>query len=436
MKMTGVDCTSLLEDANFRALVNLSERHCLSWDEFLAQPQPRDTSPLQTWAVLEDLSRCLSVPINIPDANDHVFWYRRTHELDAATNLLSCACRADSRLDRVLNASSGQHFLVWARMEETIAAAQLDGLAISEEAAKHLLRSDRAPQNDTERLLVNTMNAFDYLPELVGEPFSPAMFHHLAEMLLAGVDASSLPHQTPRLGILVGLDLPDEDTALHYAEQQLMRLADYLNGVTADKDDIPVLRALLMADAFRFNHGLGIVSSQVGRLCGRLYALKHGFPLLSMLPVSRAKIDWERGAITPPRVSFNRSSLVALRERNQFDSTAHQTLATQLALIALGDLETNIDTWEARDREMRLVLHEDPLLNHRQRTVLARALRNPEAEFRIRYHQRNHNIHYTTARRDLLELEEKGYLSMEQRGRAFVFLPGPKLRDLSGPEAA
>lgn len=429
--MTNGNCVSLLADPNFRALANLSQRRCLTWDEFLAQPQPRDTSPLDTWAMLEELAESLSVPINIPDLDDNLFWYRRTHELDTATSLLSCACKADSHLDRVLNASSGQHFLVWSRMEETIAAAQLDGLSITEEAAKNLLRSDRTPQNATERLLVNAMNAFDHLPELADQRFSPELFHQLAEMLLAGVDASSLHHQTPSLGTLVGLKLPDDLSARRMAEQQLTRLADYLNGDTADKDDIPVLRALLMADAFRFNHALGVVSSQVGRLSGRLYALKNGFPVLSMLPVSRAKNEWERGAITPPHVSFDRASFLALRERNEFASTAHQTLTTQLALIALGDVQSNIETWEARDTEMRQILRADPLLNHRQRTVLARALRDPESEFRIRYHQTNHNIHYTTARRDLLELHEKGYLGMEQRGKAFVFVPGPKLFELA-----
>jgi hypothetical protein len=51
------------------------------------------------------------------------------------------------------------------------------------------------------------------------------------------------------------------------------------------------------------------------------------------------------------------------------------------------------------------------------------------------YHQTNSGIHYTTARRDLLELHEKGYLVMEQRGKAFVFAPGPRLDELNATSA-
>jgi Fic family protein len=102
----------------------------------------------------------------------------------------------------------------------------------------------------------------------------------------------------------------------------------------------------------------------------------------------------------------------------------------ELALLTLREVEQYVDSWERRDNEMREVLRKDPLLNQRQRAILARALRVPDAEFNIRYHKRNHNVAYTTARRDLLELADKGYLSMEQRGKAFIFAAAPKLQEL------
>ncbi|MHB1016641.1 MAG: hypothetical protein ACYC2X_01940 [Coriobacteriia bacterium] len=53
------------------------------------------------------------------------------------------------------------------------------------------------------------------------------------------------------------------------------------------------------------------------------------------------------------------------------------------------------------------------------------------AEFRVRYHQSNHNIHYATARRDLVELHEKNYLRMELQGKTQVFTRGPRLEELA-----
>lgn len=424
------DCPELLADSNFRSLLREMARRCMPWEEFLGLAQPHDMSPLETWHVLNDVSHCLAVPINLPDLDDNVYWYRRTHEIDDATHAIECACRPDSRLHRIMTATAGEHFVVKSRTDETIAAAQLDGLAISEEDANILLRLHRTPQSTTEHLLVNTFYAFDHLPDLIDEPFSREMFMHMRDILLAGVDASALHHQAPLLGILVGVSVPDDERRQYFTDLQMDRIAAYLNRETSDRDDVPVLQALLIADVMRIYHPFDVVSSQVGRLAARLFALKNNLPVLGLLPISRAKVDWERGLIAPPMVSFDQDMYVTLRQRSPLDSTARQTLAAQLTLITLKDLALHIETWERRDEETREVLRKDPLLNQRQRSILARALRDPEAEFRIHYHQTNHNIHYTTARRDLLELLEKGYLLMEKRGKVFVFLRGPRIDEI------
>lgn len=60
------------------------------------------------------------------------------------------------------------------------------------------------------------------------------------------------------------------------------------------------------------------------------------------------------------------------------------------------------------------------------------ALRHPGATFTIKYHQTNNAIAYATARRDLVELEQKGYLSFEVDGRTMVFKAVSTLDSLIG----
>ena len=73
------------------------------------------------------------------------------------------------------------------------------------------------------------------------------------------------------------------------------------------------------------------------------------------------------------------------------------------------------------DERMLAALQNDPSLNHRQRSILSRAIQHPDADFSIGYHRINHNIAYATARADLLALVDKGYLVQQQRQKAFVF---------------
>ena len=83
-----------------------------------------------------------------------------------------------------------------------------------------------------------------------------------------------------------------------------------------------------------------------------------------------------------------------------------------------------------RYTEMHRILRRDPELNQRQRSILSKALRDPHATFRIGYHRTNHNIAYATARRDLVELEQRGYLISQMRGKAWVFAPSESLAEM------
>jgi Fic family protein len=420
--------TELLEDPHFRALLRQMERQAIPWEQFLELPQPENTSPVRTWEVLLGISRSVGIKLVPPDLDDMTYWYRRTYELTDLVETITVACRSNSRIWRTVKASAGQHFLVRMRIAEAIAAARLDGLAISEVDTAVLLSYDKAPQNDTERLVVNTFQADDHLADLLDEPFSPELFMHLRDLLLEGVDSDALKPLPSRLG-LIPFEYDDEIVE-RFADRQMRYIASYANHEAGEEWDFDLLRGLLIKDSLRYYRPLGSVSSQVGQLASRLYGLKHDLPVLGLLPISQTSLDWEEGRIPSSSVACDRTAYFPHWRRSQGDLTVHHTLVAQLALQALRRVENSIEEWERRDAEMREILRKDPLLNHRQRSVLSRALRSPEAEFRIRYHKSNHNIAYTTARRDLLNLAKKGYLVMQQRGKAFVFVPSSSLQEL------
>lgn len=418
----------LLQDEAFRAILKRYSQHCLSWDEFLSHPMPAGLSPVRTWELLWQMSRPLGIELPIPDLNDNEYWYRRTEELSDIVAIVTRACSPDSRLDRIMSSAGGQHFLINVRIEEGIAASRLDGVAMSAEDTDILLRLDRAPRTPIERLVANTFGAADTLPELVDQPFSRELFCHLRDLMLDGVDTASLRTAYAPLG--TGLFEWPDDMVERYADRQMDYFAAYANHETGDEHDHEVLRGLILTDSFRFYRPLKEVSSQVGRLVAHLYGLKHDLPVLGLLPASRVKLDWDEGRILPPQVSYDRPTFEDLRRRSPGDLTCMQTLAAQLMLIALRDVERYVDEWEIRDEQLLQMLKKDRLLNERQRRILGKALREPDTEFTIRYHKNNHRIAYPTARRDFLELAEKGYLVMHHRGKAFVFTASPRLAEM------
>jgi Fic family protein len=163
-------------------------------------------------------------------------------------------------------------------------------------------------------------------------------------------------------------------------------------------------------------------------LVWKLYCLKQGYPVLGYLPVCRAILNWENGDITPPHVLSPSLPKQWVDEHGREDYTANVTVSLQLVHLELEGLRERVALRKDRDGEVLKSLEGDSTLNHRQRSILSRALRHPEAEFTIRYHRTNHGVVYATARADLLELVDKGYLTCEQAKRAFVFRPDPHIK--------
>lgn len=409
-------------------LLRRTSRAYLPWDEFLTMRLPAEMSPLETWEMLKTVNHTAGINLPVPDLADNQYWYLRTHEIADLVCRIQCLCRPDSELFRQLSTTQNRHVLVRSRMEETIAAALLDGLDISEEQGHELLQSDRSPRDNTERVVVNTLTAMDRVTDMVEEPFTPGLLFRLRDLLLEGLSTSSWQTTPRRMGLMTS-EYSDEEVQAA-AERQLKYICDYANHLTGDPHDQPVLRALFLPDLFRLYRPLPCMNSQVGRIVFRLYALKAGLPVLGMLPLSRTKLSWEDDALDSATVSTGPKAYTEARLHSGTDLTGYATLIAQMAFSALQDLDWQIRSLEEQDEQLRSLLQNDRRLNHRQRSVLGRALRNPSSEFRIASHRTTHSVVYATARTDLLDLVDRGYLEIVKRGRAYVFVPRPGMRAL------
>src|SRR5262249_35177887 len=79
-----------------------------------------------------------------------------------------------------------------------------------------------------------------------------------------------------------------------------------------------------------------------------------------------------------------------------------------------------------KQRELRAatqLLKSHPSLNHRQTALLASTLKNPDRVFTIREHQGAHKISYPTARGDLVQLADMGFLELVASGQQKFFYP-------------
>lgn len=417
------ELAEIVNDPAFRALLRLSQQKALTWDEFLNHPLPPRTTPLSVWNLLENIGSCMGVQL-FSDKELGPFWYRRTHELDDLVKAIEGRSARNSALHEAVFSRMDGTFAVGLRLSEAMASARLGGFDIDEERLEMHVRSGTPPEDPMERIVANAIRIDADLFMLAEEPFSRDLLAELRQRLLDGVGNEDLD----RISARTRNDPIDEDS-WKTADERLGTILDYANGAR-DAGDSPVLGGSLIADVVRRHRLAGAVSAQTASLAARLFYLKHHLPVLAVVPISRARQRWGEGASgsrTRCRPEQYRSTL----HRARGDLTVHQTISAECIDEALKETEAEAKGLLGQDRIVRKSLAADARFNNRQRSILARALRSPVAEFHIRYHQEKHRISYATARRDFVELEEAGYLRAEQRGKGLVFLATERLGELS-----
>jgi Fic family protein len=420
--------SALLRDPAFAPLAEEAVRDYLDWDELTRRPLPAGLSAEDTWKLLTMLRRFGATRSPIRDMHGRTWWYTMTREGILCVDAIERYCRADSAVHRAVLHRHGQRLLAASRLREAVAVCELDGVNVSSEDAKQMLMGGRAPRNATDRLVANAHALLYEVDDVGDEPFSPELLRRLYDRLLDGVDLSKLERHSVRHGLTDRVE-PDPITG-EMGLDLVRQYCAYANGQTGDPSEPVTVKAHVLLNAWQYWGFFPEFSGIIGRCVFRLYATRRDYPVLGYLPISSVYQAWAQGRMSSSIVRFSSTPDPRTPSATDLDYTPDVLTYLQLTVAALDDLLMSIDHARRRDAEVRSVLEHDADLNYRQRSIIAQSMAHPEFEFRIREHQTTHNVVYATARADLLDLVERGYLRQELRGKAFVFLPEPDLVEL------
>jgi len=397
-----------LDRPDVQALFERAAQSPVTRDALTEIPLPAGLTLSQTEVLLGAINRLRAITVPLPDFNGQTYWYTTPHDVMSLLRVIDHHCTSGSELDRAISDRHGRRFLVRALVEEAIATSRLDGVDIPYDQAHELLQMDRTPANDDERVLLNAHHLLSDLPGLAASTVTPELLVDLYERVTEGTDRLEFDGSE-----LIGG--PAATMTRLEVLKHLCAIANYQQDVTAEH---PAITALVLLWDAPYWKPFPKYNATVARSLFRLHAVKHNYPVLGLLPVSAI------AASNPEKepISVSGPHWTVLSRYGEIDMTGHVAAHLRAVNTAIQDLREQIAQVLERDDALRELLHSDPLLNSRQRSIVGRALRVPGTRFRIRYHQTAHNIAYSTARADLLQLEEKGYLRQEQDGKAFVFV--------------
>ncbi len=319
----------------------------------------------------------------------------------------------------VMKPAERDRYVIRSLMEEAITSSQLEGAAVTREAAKKMLAEGRRPRDRGEQMVLNNFVTMRKIIEWKSEPLSPELVftihRHIGENALDQPDAAgrfrradeSVEVADPMTNEIFHIPPPAEELP-----SRLRAMCDFANGTDDSSFIHPVLRAVILHFWLAYDHPFVDGNGRTARALFYWLMLNRGYWLFEFISISQ----FLRKAPVPYGESFLH---VETDDNDLTYFILHQTGVIRKALLELHDYVAKKST---ETRATIKLLHQHPELNHRQEVILTHALRNPNHAYSIAAHQSYHGIAYATARADLSGLADSGLLDQRKKRNAFYFV--------------
>jgi Fic family protein len=399
------------------------------WDKLRHLAPPESLTTEEWWLAIKLARRALYSPVPHTDVRGEPFQYAQP---DIVQRLLHQITRDASGAiqspEAVTNPNTKDTYLVNSLIEEAITSSQLEGASTTRKVAKEMIRQNREPKNNSEKMIVNNYHAMQFVSQVKYERLTSGMILELHRLLTQGTleNPKAIGKLRTTDDIYVGderdattLHIPPKANALKGRMENICKFANDSHSATFLH---PVVKAILLHFMLAYDHPFEDGNGRTARALFYWCMLNQGYWLIEFISISRI--------LKSAPVEYHRSYLYTETDDN--DATYFIIHQLNVIVRAIGDLYVYLDKKAKEIRTVENILRKSPriinLLNHRQVALLNRALKKPHSIFYVESHRSSHNVTYQTARTDLLSLEKLGLLEKSKIGKAFAYTVPDDLR--------
>ncbi|HEX5593119.1 MAG TPA: Fic family protein [Solirubrobacterales bacterium] len=395
----------------------------LHWDKLRRLPHPPGLSSRQWWLKIKLARANERRELPLADIDGQPFGFTLPDDVLRHLHLVDQRCSGEIGMEKVVTSEkeARRRFLVNSLMEEAIRSSQLEGATTSRLIAKEMLRSGRRPKDHGERMIANNYRALQFVRDDLSEDLTPEAVLELHRIVTEGTlknpDAAGRLQRPDEERVAV-FDRDDQEHPVHRpppAEElpeRMEMLCRFANEPDEGEQFVhPVVRAILLHFWLAYDHPFEDGNGRTARILFFWAMRKHNYWLAEYLPISRF--------IRKARAQYERAFLET--ETDEGDTTYF--LIHQLRVIeqAIDDLDRYLQQKIAEQNEMKARLRALDTLNGRQLVLLTHAAKNPDHTYTFAGHARSNRVTHETARSDLGDLADRGFLVRRRRGRTYVF---------------
>ncbi|MEZ5360680.1 MAG: Fic family protein [Candidatus Zixiibacteriota bacterium] len=318
-------------------------------------------------------------------------------------------------------------------MEESITSAQLEGAHTTLDAAKKILRENRKPKNNSERMIVNnykTMLALEQ--DFKDVNLDRTALFQLHEMLVRDTDIKKDAIGRFRNDSENIMIFDDNDGTIYHIPpkeafmlEEVDRLLAYANDEITDDGYIrPVIKAIILHFWMGYLHPFVDGNGRLARALFHWYLLKHGYWAITVLPIS----------VMIRKSSKQYGMAYVYSEQDDNDLTYFIDYNIRKMYEAKKSLDEYIEKQKIMEDRISTTVGSQSEFNERQTQLVIHLFKNPGSFTTIKTHSTIYKVSRVTARKDLELLSAAGYLHSKKVGREVRYFPTDKLKQLRVPQ--
>lgn len=399
------------------------------WDDFRHRASDKDgLTKEEQWAAIRMGRAMNSQPIPLEDPHGQPFTFFLTplaFSLLREIDLYSGTGPSDRAVVREDVCRSPLDFL----MEEALTSSQLEGAVVTRSEAREMIRLDRSPTTEHERMVMNNYRTMRLLSKSKEGPLTPARILEIHREVTAG----TLKHAAEEghfrsAGDDVRVEDEESGEVFHRPPpaaslpERMELFCEFANDRGMPGFLHPVVRAILLHFWIAYDHPFVDGNGRTARALFYWAMLRNGYWLAEYFSISHE-------ILKAPK-QYYRAFLHTETDGNDLNYfLIHQLGVIDSAIRSLGE-SVRIKQEEAESLRRNLGTGSD--FNHRQIAILKHALKHSFAAYTVVGHQNSHGISNQTAKNDLAGLEGKGLLTRGKSGKAFLYRPAPDLAEKLG----
>lgn len=423
----------LLNSPEFLAIWEQTNDRYLSWNELQDMPMPEGFSAEDIWGVISVLNRrnAMVVPYDsyLPNAMGKEVWIARTATFERLRHGLRELTGDHSVLWHEIKKNGTDYFCIGLVLEELLSVLSRDGIDIGLDRAKSLWLTKTSPANSGERVFLRLIELFSSVGQYDQRRLGIGLIETLYDdvCLPCGLDAQNASFTARHR-----LDLGFFDKPWSY-DHSMGVICSLVSRSIDDGLLDPFVALLNIAAIFWDWTPLPQLNASVAFLFQSIFCRRAGIPACSYMPISKISSNWESGRRDDGELQYSFPETMANQDRGYgVDSTPIHMRLLELCLAYAKELETKAFDFRHYRHSVHAALDEIHDLNPRQRATLVGFSLNPRSTLTIEEHRQRTGVAYSTARADLVDLSDRGFLSQNQEdGKAgFSFGIGRNLLSL------